>query len=125
MLAHSPDMLPLNGQGTAQLPATLMPAVLLTFREKVRPDAARTLAYFRQQGVRVVIISGDDPRTVAAVAQEVGLEADDDGFDGRRLPTDAQLMEEVLERYTVFGASAPRRRRTWSWPSNAGATRWL
>jgi cation-transporting ATPase E len=103
-------VLPLDGHGAAQLPAGLIPAVLLTFREKVRPDAARTLAYFRQQGVGLKIISGDDPRTVTAVARALGLETDA-GYDGRLLPTDPQLMEEVLERHTVFGRVAPGQKK--------------
>ena len=58
------------------LPADLAPVALVMFAEKVRPDAAETLAYFAAQGVELRVISGDNPRTVAAVAATVGLESD-------------------------------------------------
>ena len=42
---------------------------LVLLQEKVRPDAAETLAYFHDQGVSLKVISGDNPRTVGAVAR--------------------------------------------------------
>ena len=51
------------------LPDDLEPVALVMFAEKVRPDAADTLAYFAAQGVQLRVISGDNPRTVAAVAR--------------------------------------------------------
>jgi cation-transporting ATPase E len=110
VLAHAPGTLPVDDPAAAQLPAGPVPAVLLTFREKVRPDAARTLAYFREQGVGLRIISGDDPRTVAAVAREVGLDTDG-GYDARRLPQDPDLLAEVLENHVVFGRVTPAQKK--------------
>jgi cation-transporting ATPase E len=110
VLAHAPGTLPVQDPQEAQLPAGTVPAVLLTFREKVRPDAARTLAYFREQGVGLRIISGDDPRTVAAVAREVGLDTDG-GYDARQLPQDPDLMAEVLENHVVFGRVTPAQKK--------------
>lgn len=46
---------------------------LLTFKENVRSDARQTLEYFHGQNVGLKVISGDHPRTVAAVAREVGM----------------------------------------------------
>jgi len=99
-----------TGQDEPVLPAGLAPAVLLTFREEVRPDAAQTLAYFRDQGVGLRIISGDDPRTVAAVAREVGL-ATDKGFDARQLPEDPESLAGVMEDHTVFGRVTPAQKK--------------
>ena len=68
VLAHAPaSLIPAEAEAET-LPAGLVPVVLLTFREQIRPDAAQTLEYFRQQGVSIRIISGDNPRTVAAIA---------------------------------------------------------
>lgn len=94
----------------AQLPTGLTAAALLTFREKVRPDAAQTLSSFRQQGVAVKILSGDDYRTVTAVTREVGLDVGD-GYDARHLPSDPQLMEEALDRFSVFGRVTPAQKK--------------
>ena len=63
-------------------------SALVLFEEQVRPDAAETLAYFRQQGVALKVISGDNPRTVGAVARRVGLPDADEPVDARELPED-------------------------------------
>ena len=81
------------------------------FAEKVRPDAAETLAYFHEQGVQLRVISGDNPRTVAAVAARVGLPDVDAGFDARELPEDQDEMADVLEQHTVFGRVTPQQKR--------------
>ncbi|MBS1905021.1 MAG: HAD-IC family P-type ATPase, partial [Actinobacteria bacterium] len=92
------------------LPERLLPVVVLTFRERVRPDAATTLAYFREQGVGIRIISGDNPRTVAAIAREVGVDAAD-GFDARNLPDDDAALAAVLEEHLVFGRVTPEQKK--------------
>jgi cation-transporting ATPase E len=89
----------------------LAPVALVMFAEKVRPDAADTLAYFAAQGVELRVISGDNPRTVAAVAARVGLEDEGGGFDARELPEDPDEMAEVLEQHRVFGRVTPQQKR--------------
>jgi cation-transporting P-type ATPase E len=97
--------------GADRLPGALLPVALLTFREKVRDDAHETLAYFREQGVELKVISGDHPRTVAAVAREVGMELEGEGFDARLLPEDPAGRREVLERHSVFGRVSPEQKK--------------
>ncbi|WP_367113158.1 hypothetical protein [uncultured Senegalimassilia sp.] len=41
-------------------------------RDQIRPTAAETIAYFKDQGVRVLVISGDDSHTVSGIAAKVG-----------------------------------------------------
>lgn len=106
VLAHSPESIALDAEDGVALPGGLRPVALLTFRERVREDAAQTLGFFADQGVEVRVISGDDPRTVAAVAREVGLECEA-GFDARQLPEDQAELGEVLERERVFGRVTP------------------
>ncbi|HJV99655.1 MAG TPA: HAD-IC family P-type ATPase [Arthrobacter sp.] len=113
VLAHSQVIMADGGQDDdeeARLPPGLTAAALLTFREKVRPDAARTLSYFHRQGVAVKILSGDDHRTVTAVAREVGIDVGD-GYDARHLPSDAKELEETLERFSVFGRVTPQQKK--------------
>ncbi|MEV8145030.1 HAD-IC family P-type ATPase [Specibacter sp. NPDC078709] len=92
--------------------AGLNPVALLVFRERVRPDAGATLEYFRQQGVELKIISGDNPRTVAAVARDVGFSFDGDGYDARDLPDDLEAMADVLERENVLGRVTPEQKKS-------------
>ncbi|OYX58708.1 MAG: hypothetical protein B7Y93_01415, partial [Micrococcales bacterium 32-70-13] len=95
----------------AALPAGLEPVAVVTFRERVRPDAHETLGYFREQGVSIRIISGDDPRTVAAVAREAGVDHVGDGFDARQLPEGVAELDAVMAREQVFGRVSPEQKK--------------
>ncbi|WP_141940213.1 HAD-IC family P-type ATPase [Microbacterium sp. SLBN-154] len=110
VLAHTALSLTEEDVAAERLPAQLHPAAVLTFRETVRPDAAQTLAYFARQGVGVRIISGDNPRTVAAIARDLGVEAPE-GYDARRLPEDDEALAGVLEEHTVFGRVTPEQKK--------------
>ncbi len=94
-----------------RLPEGLSATALVLFEEKVRPDAAETLRYFADQGVALKVISGDSPRTVAAVARRVGLPDAGEGFDARDLPDDVDSLAEVLETHSVFGRVTPHQKR--------------
>ncbi len=107
LLAHSAEIAPPAEH--PELPGGLRPVALLTFREQVRDDAAQTLSYFAEQGVDVRVISGDDPRTVAAVARTVGLDCPE-GRDARTLPEDLDELGEILDRERVFGRVTPHQK---------------
>jgi cation-transporting ATPase E len=98
---------PLEGDS---LPGDLVALALVAFDERVRPDAAETLRYFASQGVTVKIISGDNPRTVAAVARRVGL---DPGVvvDARTLPDEPGALADAVDAGTVFGRVTPQQKR--------------
>lgn len=110
VLAVSADPYPTDAQTAESLPKGLVPVAVITFSEKVRPDAAQTLSYFRDQGVGVRVISGDNPRTVAAIARHVGLDVSD-GYDARELPEDDAALSDVLEAHTVFGRVTPEQKK--------------
>jgi cation-transporting ATPase E len=107
LLAHA-DAGP-SGLTAQQLPAGLEPVALLTFAEKVRPDATDTLRYFADQGVAVKVISGDNPRTVGAIARRVGLPAGD-AVDLRQY-TDQPMPDDLIEQGSVFGRVTPHQKR--------------
>jgi cation-transporting ATPase E len=106
VLAHSDA--PLDGEA---LPPDLVPDSLVMFAEKIRPDAAETLQYFDEQGVILKVISGDNPRTVGAVAQRVQLPNAGEPFDARELPEEREELAEVLEAHSVFGRVTPQQKR--------------
>lgn len=110
VLAHAPAPFDTTAAESERLPDGLAPVALLTFAEQIRPDAADTLAYFAEQGVDVRVISGDNPRTVAAIARRLGLPAGD-GFDARELPEDPAAIAEVLEREIVLGRVTPQQKK--------------
>lgn len=89
------------------------PVALVRCSEKIRADARQTLAWFRQQGVRCRVISGDNPTTVASVAEKVGLTGDSKpvSIDARQLPTDINQLAEVLENVDVLGRVLPDQKK--------------
>ncbi len=94
-----------------ELPGGLTASALLIFEEQIRPDAADTLRYFAQQGVRCMVISGDNPHTVGAVAGRVGVPGADRAYDARQLPEDPDELGAVLEDISVFGRVTPHQKR--------------
>lgn len=95
----------------AELPSGLRAVALVSFREKVRDDAPETLGYFREQEVELCVISGDDPRTVAAVAREAGIHHDGPGFDARTLPDDEAELDAIMREHRVFGRVTPEQKK--------------
>ncbi|ACQ80200.1 ATPase, P-type (transporting), HAD superfamily, subfamily IC [Beutenbergia cavernae DSM 12333] len=110
LLAAAPDGLP---DADAALPAALAPQRVAVLREHVRPDAAETLAYFRDQDVALRVISGDNPATVAAIATQVDLDGqarEVSGVDARGLPDDVDALAGVLRESAVFGRVVPEQK---------------
>jgi cation-transporting ATPase E len=79
--------------------------------ERLRPDAAETLAYFAAQGVAVKVISGDSPHTVAAAAARAGLPGAGAPVDARELPEDPDALGRVLADHAVFGRVTPHQKQ--------------
>lgn len=93
-----------------QLPAGIRPVALFALSDKVRESAPQTLKYFKEQGVALKVISGDDAVTVSNTAKRAGLENAENYIDVSAL-TDAELAE-AAEKYTVFGRVSPYQKRT-------------
>jgi cation-transporting ATPase E len=75
------SQLPLREDG--ELPGHLRCAALLLLSDKLREDAAETFQYFANEGVTLKVISGDNPRTVSAVALRAGIVNAEKFFDMR------------------------------------------
>jgi len=87
------------------------PAALVVLEQRLRPDAADTLAYFGRQDVAIKVISGDNALAVGAVAGKLGLAGAEHAVDARRLPEERADLAEALDRNTVFGRVTPRQKR--------------
>jgi cation-transporting ATPase E len=94
-----------------RLPGHVRPAGVVRLEDTVRPDAHEILSYFGEQGVTLKVISGDNPRTVAAVAARAGVPGADHWIDARELPTDNEELADALEQHAVFGRVGPHQKR--------------
>ncbi|NEG77816.1 HAD-IC family P-type ATPase [Bifidobacterium avesanii] len=95
------------------LPQDLTPLYLIALRDTIRPRTRETLAYFREQGVDVKVISGDHPDTVSAVARQAGLALWADVIDMTRVPAGApdEAFDALVDRYAVFSRVTPKQKR--------------
>lgn len=80
----------------------------ILIQDRIRKEAPDTLKYFKEQGVRVKIISGDNFKTVCSIAKRAGLE-DAKGMDATLLTKDN--IDEMLEKYDIFGRVTPSQKK--------------
>lgn len=77
----------------------------ICLRDELRENAKDTLSFFRKQGVDIKIISGDDPKTVQALALKAGLDAK--GID----MSEVQDVDGVVDTYSIFGRVSPEQKK--------------
>lgn len=107
-LARALDELP-HGSHAPLTGVAVEPALLIVMGESLRPEAAETLGYFGEQDVRVVVMSGDNPVTVEAIARSLGLAGE--AVDASTLRSDAELAD-ALGRANILGRVSPDQKRT-------------
>ena len=91
-------------------PEKVTPLALVLITNQIRPEAPDTFAYFARQGVSIRVISGDNPETVADVAQRAGIENADRYIDAGTLETEEDFLDAV-EHYTIFGRVTPDQKK--------------
>lgn len=99
-----------DGLAGRELPRELKPLALVMLAENIRPEAKKTLEYFRAQGVDIKIISGDSVETVAAVAKAVGLPAR--ALDAGELNGKSERqMRRLIDSHNIIGRIQPEQKR--------------
>jgi cation-transporting ATPase E len=98
-----------DADGQPALPPALSPIAVFGFAEEIRPDARETLGAFESAGVAIKVVSGDNPRTVAHVAHDAGLEgAEQAAVNGLDLAAlDDAALGDLVGRSTVVGRVEP------------------
>ncbi len=93
-----------------QLPKVSRLLAFFALEDELRPHAEDTVRYFREQGVTLKVISGDNPATVSRIARQAGIADWDQAVDASTLQTEEQMLE-ACERYTVFGRVTPGQKK--------------
>lgn len=93
-----------------ELPDEMEILGFLLFQDKIRKNARETLEYFKQQDVKLKIISGDNPITVSTIAERVGFDGADKYIDATKLETDDDIFEAV-DKYNIFGRVTPQQKK--------------
>lgn len=105
LLAHSN-----HNFNRKELPDEIEVMGLVLINNKIREDAPQTIAYFKEQGVDIRIISGDNPVTVSKIAQKVGIDNYEKYIDATKLVTQEDIKEAV-KKYYIFGRVTPTQKK--------------
>lgn len=89
----------------------LEPLAILEIDDPIRQNAKETLAYLKEEGIDLKVISGDNPVTVSNIARRAGLPGYASYIDLSTKTTEAEVREAV-QQYTVFGRVSPQQKRT-------------
>lgn len=99
---------------------TVSPLSAIVLSDEVKKDAPKAFQYFADNKVAIKVISGDNPRTVSAVALKAGVQNADKWVDATTLPSDLNQLKKVISDYTVFGRVRPEQKQLFvkAWQAN-------
>ena len=88
----------------------IIPLRAYIIKDHIRETANETLKWFKDNGVEIKIISGDNPLTVSEIAKQAGVDNADNyvSLEGMSL----EEVSEAATKYTVFGRVAPEQKAT-------------
>ena len=90
------------------LPTDLTLLGIVTFVDELRADASDTLKSFKDAGIEVKVISGDNPLTVSALADQVNFGREGRVVSGLELADmDTKTLEKTIKETSVFGRITP------------------
>ena len=82
---------------------------MLVLEDPLRKNAKEMLGYFKQQGIDVKVISGDNPLTVSNIAKKAGLEDYESYIDLSTINTDAEIVD-LVDKYSIFARVLPHQK---------------
>ncbi len=86
------------------------PISLFLIQDKIRKEAKDTLKYFKEQGVELKIISGDNPETVSNIAKRLEMDNYDKYIDLTGIDSKKELKKAYLNN-TIFGRVSPQQKK--------------
>ncbi len=84
---------------------------VFVFHNNIREGISDTVNFFQDRGVRIRIISGDNPETVRAVAATAGINDPDKIITGQEMAGwNANDFEKNVKLYTIFARIVPEQK---------------
>ena len=83
---------------------------ILVLEDHIRDDAISNIKWFKENGVKIRIISGDSPISVSAIANRVGVDNTDKFISLEGMSLDE--VKAIANDYVVFGRVSPEQKQT-------------
>lgn len=81
----------------------------IILEDPLRKNAKEMLGYFKEQGIDVKVISGDNPHTVSNIAKKAGLEDYNSYIDLSTIGSDAEIVD-LVDKYSIFARVLPHQK---------------
>lgn len=99
-----------DSSGSGRTFGGISPIGYIVLSNPIRENAESTFTYFKEQGVAIKVISGDNPATVSEVAKRAGIDGAENYVDASTLASEKDITEAV-DKYTVFGRVTPKQKQ--------------
>ena len=91
----------------------LLLLAFVVLHDELRPDVAETIDFFEARGVKLRVLSGDNPETVAVLARQAGLLITGTLISGPELDgLGPDRFREVVQKGQVFGRLTPHHKQS-------------
>jgi magnesium-transporting ATPase (P-type) len=85
---------------------------LVVLAERLRPNAAETVAFFSAQDIDLKVLSGDAPATAGAIARDAGVPGSAPPLDGEALPSEPAALRDAVLSAPAVGRISPEGKRS-------------
>jgi magnesium-transporting ATPase (P-type) len=92
-------------------PDDVEPLGLVVLAERLRPNAATTVAFFAEQDVTLKVLSGDAAATAGAIAHDAGVPGSAPALDGESLPSEPAALRDAVLSAPAVGRISPEGKR--------------
>ncbi len=93
-----------NKNKLTETPSNLKECAYILIQDRIRKEAKDTLEFFQNEGVEAKIISGDNHKTVAAIAKRAGFK---NVNSINAMDINDNNIDEIVKKYNVFGRVKP------------------
>ena len=91
-----------------KITSEVIPVALIALQDSIRKDVISTFRWFKENNVRIKVISGDDALTVSRIAHEAEIEGSE-----RFISLAGMALEDIpaiIDDYDVFGRVTPEQK---------------
>ena len=86
----------------------VIPIALIALQDSIRKDVISTFKWFKDNNVRIKVISGDDPLTVSHIAHDAEIEGSERFVSLAGVPLED--IPSLVEEYDIFGRVTPEQK---------------